>query len=188
MCISRLRAVAVFAALLLAAGAARGERFQSEDSATNVIVGTVKSVNARWGLGFDALGSYVFRYYEAAVDVEAADKGTGVQPGQTVSVRYWRKSWVPLSPAIILGLTLVGLRFLARIQRIWVRWTLKSVLLLVALFLALLTAPLPGTYGHHDFPEEGQRIRAYLVRDPAGAYDALYPHWAKVMPNPGNEV
>jgi len=179
----RRRTVALLAALLVAPESARGEWFQSEDAATHIVVGTVKRVNARWGLGADGLGSYAFRHYEAALEVEVVDRGAGMQPGQTVSVRYWRKTWVPLSPAIILGLTLAGMYWLARIRRSWLRWTLRSVLGGVALLLALLTAPLPGKYGHRDFPDEGQRVRAYLVQDAAGAFDGLYPGWAKLMPD-----
>jgi hypothetical protein len=182
MCKGHLRALAILVALLVTTGAAWGERFESEDAASNIVVGTIKTVNARWGLGFDVLGSYVFRYYEAGVEVEAADKGTGIQPGQTVQVLYCRKMWVPLSPAIVLMLALVGVRILVRVQCTWLRWTLRSVLVVVALLLALSTAPLPGMYGHHDFPSEGERVRAFLKVNSAGGYEGLYPSWAKVMP------
>jgi hypothetical protein len=187
MCKGHLRALTILVVLLVTTGAVWGERFESEDAASNIVVGTIKTVNDRWSLGFDVLGSYVFRYYEAGVDVEVADKGAGIQPGQTVQVHYWRKMWVPLSPAIILMLALVGVRILARIQCTWLRWTQRSVLVVVALLLALGTAPLPGMYGHHDFPSQGERVRAYLKVNSAGGYEGLYPSWAKTMPESRSE-
>ena len=52
---------------------------------------------------------------------------------------------------------------------------------------ALGTAPLPGMYGHHDFPSQGERVRAYLKVNSAGGYEGLYPSWAKTMPESRSE-
>ncbi|MBX6314658.1 MAG: PDZ domain-containing protein [Isosphaeraceae bacterium] len=35
----------------------------------------------------------------------------------------------------------------------------------------------PAAYGHHDFPREGERVRAYLNRRPDGQFEGTYPDW-----------
>ena len=174
-----MRAAAIFLALLVPPGAAWAEMFESKDKATHVVIGTVKTVDVRWSLGFDALGSYFVRHYRAAIEVESAVTGQGVQPGQTIYVRYWRRDWVPLTLVAILGLALlghIGLKSAVHVRS--VRLTLAGVLFAVALFAALLALPLlPGMGGHGHFPQEGDRVRAYLKAHPSGEYDALYPQW-----------
>jgi hypothetical protein len=36
---------------------------------------------------------------------------------------------------------------------------------------------IPAAYGHHQVPREGESIRAYLMRRPAGRYEGTYPDW-----------
>jgi hypothetical protein len=79
---ARPRVAAIFLTLLVPSGTAWAERFDGQ--ASNVVIGTVKMVEVRWALGFDALGSYFFRHYRAAIEVESAVSGQGVQPEQTI--------------------------------------------------------------------------------------------------------
>ena len=184
----RFRSLAVLIGFLTATGVARATLLESEGPNTLVVVGTVKSVDVRWRLGFDRLASYAFGFYEASIEVESADYpqmppiggaeprpmgwiqtsatgwGPPPKPGDVIYVRYWSEHWLPLSSAIILALFWVGCTRLANVQRAWVRVAL-FVVVCITLCAVSLTIPLPRFGSHTDFPREGQRIRAQVTKD-----------------------
>ncbi len=173
-----MRAAGVILALLMFHGAVWAEKIETAEQATHVVIGTVKTVDVHSSLGFDVLASYLFRQYRAAIAVEAAASGQGVQPGQTIYVRYWCKDWVPLSLIVILGLAFLGFFGLKRaIESRVVRWLMTVVLVAAALIASLLSVPMAGMFGHKQFPQEGDRVRALLKANSSGEYDALYPQW-----------
>jgi hypothetical protein len=60
------------------------------DTATHVIRGRVTAVYTRT----ETDGNWRYTRYVAAVQVEECEKGDGIQQGDLVYVRYWRRGWI----------------------------------------------------------------------------------------------
>ena len=59
------------------------------DTATHVVVGEVRQIWSRE----ESTASWDFTHSVAEIAVESVEKGDGLQPGELVYARYWRKRW-----------------------------------------------------------------------------------------------
>jgi hypothetical protein len=71
------------AVILACASVFAARRIEKRDDATNIVIGTVKAVNAAKGKGFV--------HYDVEVAVEKIEKGYDVRPGDLIHVRCYMR-------------------------------------------------------------------------------------------------